>query len=275
MRRLLIAALVLAMTLGSALAEDYRGIWVGDGVAVEIWREDSALQCRAVFTEGDVAESWDYGACYEHNDGLECFGITRTRERLDDIWNVLEELSWSMNDICFAGFEPSEDGLTFTNEEMDAPLTLTRLDDTAKDPRSRALAFVGRWVGEDVSVRVEDHGVACLFTVTVPVEADVDWRWTYTCRYDPDIGRMDSVNVSPRKVITREANGDITEIEEDIYAEFRNRKKAAQAKKQAEGLQIGVHTAISTRATYTKGNTRSLDLGNEQKLAIMQMLRDD
>lgn len=219
MRRLLIAALVLAMTLGSALAEDYRGIWVGDGVAVEIWREDSALQCRAVFTEGDVAESWDYGACYEHNDGLECFGITRTRERLDDIWNVLEELSWSMNDICFAGFEPSEDGLIFTNEEMDAPLTLTRLDDTAKDPRSRALAFVGRWVGEDVSVRVEDHGVACLFTVTVPVEADVDWRWTYTCRYDPDSGRMDSVNVSPRKVITREANGDITEIEEDIYAE--------------------------------------------------------
>ena len=63
--------------------------------------------------------------------------------------------------------------------------------------------------------------------------------------------------------------------QEDIYAEFRNRKKAAQAKKQAEGLQIGVHTAISTRATYTKGNTRSLDLGNEQKLAIMQMLRDD
>lgn len=63
--------------------------------------------------------------------------------------------------------------------------------------------------------------------------------------------------------------------QEDIYAEFRNRKKAAQTKKQAEGLQIGVHTAISTRATYTKGNTRSLDLGNEQKLAIMQMLRDD
>ena len=63
--------------------------------------------------------------------------------------------------------------------------------------------------------------------------------------------------------------------QEDIYAEFRHRKKAAQAKKQAEGLQIGIHTTISTRATYTKGNVRSLDLSNEQKLAVMQMLRDN
>ena len=219
MKRFLIAAFVLAMTLGFALAEDYRGIWVGDGIAVEIWREDDALQCRAVFVEGDVGEVWDYSTCYENNDGLECFGITRTRERYDATWSALEELSWSMNDICFAGFEPTDDGLIFTDEEMDAPMTLTRLDEAAQDPRSRALAFVGRWVGEDVSVRVEDHGVACLCTVTVPAEADVDWRWTYTCLYDPDSGRMDSVNVSPRKVITREPNGDITEIEEDIYAE--------------------------------------------------------
>ena len=64
-------------------------------------------------------------------------------------------------------------------------------------------------------------------------------------------------------------------LKEDIYAEFRNRKKAVQAKTQSAGLPIGVHTAISTRATYTKGSSRSLDLGNEQKLAIMQMLRDD
>ena len=63
--------------------------------------------------------------------------------------------------------------------------------------------------------------------------------------------------------------------QEDIYAEFRNRKKAVQAKKEAEGLRIGMHAAISTRAAYTKGTTRSLDLGNEQKLAVMQMLRDD
>ena len=36
-----------------------------------------------------------------------------------------------------------------------------------------------------------------------------------------------------------------------------------------------IHNAISARAMYKKGNTRSLDLGNEQKLTVMQMLRDD
>ena len=63
--------------------------------------------------------------------------------------------------------------------------------------------------------------------------------------------------------------------QEDIYAEFRRRKTVLQEKKREEGLRIGVHTAISSGATYKKANTRSLDLGNEQKLAIMQMLRDE
>ena len=63
--------------------------------------------------------------------------------------------------------------------------------------------------------------------------------------------------------------------QEDIYAEFRRKKTVLQDKKREEGLRIGVHTAISAGAMYKKGNARSLDLGNEQKLAIMQMLRDD
>ena len=63
--------------------------------------------------------------------------------------------------------------------------------------------------------------------------------------------------------------------QEDIYAEFRRRKTVLQEKKREAGLRIGVHTAISAGATYKKANSRSLDLGNEQKLAIMQMLRDE
>ena len=63
--------------------------------------------------------------------------------------------------------------------------------------------------------------------------------------------------------------------QEDIYAEFRRKKTVLQDKKREESLRIGVHTAISAGATYKKANSRSLDLGNEQKLAIMQMLRDE
>ena len=63
--------------------------------------------------------------------------------------------------------------------------------------------------------------------------------------------------------------------QENVYAEFRRKKTVLQDKKREEGLRIGVHTAMSAGAMYKKANTRSLDLGNEQKLAIMQMLRDD
>ena len=63
--------------------------------------------------------------------------------------------------------------------------------------------------------------------------------------------------------------------QEDIYAEFRRKKNTLHEKRREESLRIGVHTAMSAGAMYKKGNTRSLDLGNEQKLAIMQMLRDD
>ena len=63
--------------------------------------------------------------------------------------------------------------------------------------------------------------------------------------------------------------------QEDIYAEFRRKKNTLHEKRQEDSLRIGINTAISSRTMYNKTNTRSLDLGNEQKLAIMQMLRDE
>ena len=63
--------------------------------------------------------------------------------------------------------------------------------------------------------------------------------------------------------------------QEDIYAEFRRRETVLGQKRREAGLRLGVHTALNAGAMYKKGNTRSLDLGNEQKLAIMQMLRED
>jgi len=61
---------------------------------------------------------------------------------------------------------------------------------------------------------------------------------------------------------------------EDIRAELRRNQSIIQNKRQKEDLRIGVHSAVSTRAMFTKGNPRSLELGNEQKMAVMQMLRD-
>ena len=63
--------------------------------------------------------------------------------------------------------------------------------------------------------------------------------------------------------------------QEDIYTEAHKKRKAHEDKKRENDYRIGVNSAISSRATYTKTNVRSLDLGNEQKLSVMQMLRND
>ena len=198
--------------------DDFLGMWSADGVVVEIWNENSDARCRAVFTDGDGnADVWDYDGCLYDQDEtlLQCMGVTRTRERLDPIWGVLEELSWSMNDMCFSGFAVSEDSLIFTDEALDSPITLTRLTGTEAGARYEALAFSGRWVSDSVTLRVEDHGVASLFTLTLPIDADTDHRWTYTCVYDADTGQMTSVSVSPRTVVTHQPDGGYIEVDED------------------------------------------------------------
>ena len=63
--------------------------------------------------------------------------------------------------------------------------------------------------------------------------------------------------------------------QEDVFADFRKRKATMHKKRIEEDFRIGVHTAMTAGATYKKGCSRSLDLGNEQKLAVMQLLRDD
>ena len=198
--------------------EDYLGVWVADGVAAEIWREDDSTHARVVFQDdGGDTTVWEYGACwYDPSEGaLECADVSRTRERFDPTLNALVELDWSLSDLCFSGFERTDGGLYFTDEALDVPIDLVRLEEAETGPRADALAFVGRWSGDAAELRVADHGSCCLFTVTVPVDTATRHRWTYTCLFDPDSGRMTSVSASALKVITLEADGTIVEIEED------------------------------------------------------------
>ena len=218
---LLACAITFAGAEGARGAADerYIGVWIANGIAVEIWREDEAIQCRAVLSDGgDESDIWEYAMCFyeESEDALQCYGVTRTRERFDSLLDAIEELDWSTDDLSLAELRQSEDGLLLTDDQLDAPVLLTRLADTEVTERNEALAFVGRWASESSALRVEDHGACYCFTVTVPVDDNTMHRWTYTCLYDSGSRCMASVNVSPRTVIIHEADGDTTEAQEDF-----------------------------------------------------------
>ena len=222
-------ALLLACVLAFAGAEAplepaYKsclGIWASDGIAMEIWQEDEMIQCRAVLTNCcEECDVWEYATCVydDTEDVLQCYGVTRTRERFDSLLDDIDELDWSTDDMSFAELRLSEEGLLFSDDGLDSPVVLTRLSDVEVTKRNEALAFVGHWTGESAALRVEDHGTCYLFTVTVPIDDVTSHRWSYTCLYDPGSGRIASVNVSTRTVITREADGRIVEIEEDYVS---------------------------------------------------------
>ena len=219
---LVLLAICFAFGARAEALEDYCGTWAADGAAVEIWTEDGEGQCRAVFVDDSgEAEIWQYGSCCrdESAPGLQCLSVTRTRERLDPLFDSLEELSWSMNDFATASLELSNGSLLFTDETMDAPIALTRLDDAPASERTRALAYLGKWSGEAGELWVEDHGVCCQFTVTVPVDEVTRHRWTYTCVYDAESGAMETRSISPLGIITLEADG-TSEVEEYNDAEL-------------------------------------------------------
>ena len=54
-------------------------------------------------------------------------------------------------------------------------------------------------------------------------------------------------------------------------------KKSDQKQKERreKNLRQGVYSATAVEHTYVKGGVRDGGLGNAQKLAVMQMLRDD
>ena len=223
----LLIAFMLACTIAFAGAEGSqdaayercRGIWVADGIAVEIWREGEAIQCRAVLTDGgEKSNIWEYHACVYDTagDALQCYGVTRTHERFDSLLGTIDELDWSMDDMSIAELQLSDNGLLFADDELDAPIALTRLSEAERAVRKEALAFVGIWNADSATLRVEDRGACYRFTVTLPNDDETSYRWTYTCLYDQDAGRMASVNISRRTLITRMANGDTVEVEEDF-----------------------------------------------------------
>ena len=225
--RLCIISILLVFTLASATAfagaeAGYPGIWVADGIAVEIWREDGATQCRAVFWDGgEESEIWEYSTCFydEAEDKLQCFGVTRTRERFDSVLGSIKALDWSMDDMNVAELRFSDDGLRFTDDKLDAPIVLTQLNKAERSRRNEALAYAGLWAGESCGLRAEDHGACYRFTVTLSMDSVTSHRWTYTCLFDPDSGRMASVGVSPMRIINLEADGGTSEVEEDNAAD--------------------------------------------------------
>lgn len=211
-------AIAGAEALQEAAYERCLGIWVSGGIAVEIWQEDEAIQCRAVHTDGgEECDIREYATCVydDTEDVLRCYGVTRTRERFDTLLDDIDELDWSMDDMSLAELRLSEGDLLFSDDGLDAPVALTRLGDAEVTERNEALAFVGHWTAESAALRVEDHGACYRFTVTVPIDDITSHRWTYICLFDSDGGRMSSVNVSPHTVVIREAYGGTTEIEED------------------------------------------------------------
>lgn len=52
-------------------------------------------------------------------------------------------------------------------------------------------------------------------------------------------------------------------------------KKQTTQKKQEQNLRQGIYSATAVEHTYVKGGVRDGGLGNAQKIAVMQMLRDD
>lgn len=212
--------LVLAMLAGCLAcahaqgANDYCGIWVARGMAVEIWSENGEARSRAVRTDGSGnADVWEYHACIRQKDALEFGGVSRTREHYDSRSGAIEELDWSLNDMAFSSFQLVDDALLFTDEALDAPVSLTRLTQDGSK-RAQALRYVGLWKGEAGEVRVEDHGTCAVVTVTVPVDEKTAHRWSYTCTYDSKNQRVISTSVSPLTIITKVSDG-TEEVQED------------------------------------------------------------
>ena len=177
--RFIVLALLGCLAFGAwARAEAidaFTGIWVADGVAAEIWREEEETHCRVVFPGED---------------------------------------DWSLNDMCFATMEATESGIRLRDDDRETTIDFVRLDADELGERGKALAFVGRWENESVTLRVEDHGVAYRFEITAPMDGGSRCKWSYTCRFDAEAGRMASVDVSNRRVITPTQEGGT--IEEDV-----------------------------------------------------------
>jgi hypothetical protein len=226
MKSLLSVLLAVIVLLGgaslwvSADAEGldaYLGFWTADGVRAQIWREDDELRCRVVFIRGDEdSDVWAFESCWydTENNTLRCGCVTRTHQHYDTLWDTLVETDWSLNDMPFSDFQVTQSGIRFTDEELEAPIDFKRLSEGDGGTWSKVLAYVGRWACEGVTLRVEDYGVACLFTVAVPLDGGRTGKWTYTCRYDVEGERMVSVDVSNRRLITPTADGGT--IEEEV-----------------------------------------------------------
>ena len=214
---LLLGCLAFGACAWAEAIDAYTGIWVADGVRAEIWREEEEPHCRVVFP-GEDGESviWAYSGCwYDKESGiLRLGGVTRTREHLDPLWDTLVEDDWSLNDMCFATLETTESGIRLRDDDRETTIDFVRLDAAEPGERGKALAFVGRWENESVTLRVEDHGVAYLFEIIAPMDGGSRCKWWYTCRFDAEAGRMVSVDVSNRRVITPTQEGGT--IEEDV-----------------------------------------------------------
>ncbi len=218
---LMVAVLLCGAFLGAGAeaggVEAFLGFWTADGVRAEIWREDDELRCRVVFIRGDEdSDVWAFDNCWydAESNVFRCGSVTRTHHHYDTLWETLQETDWSLNDMPFSDFQVSGAGIRFTDDNLEVPIEFKRLDGADGGTWGKTLAYVGRWTCEGTTLRVEDYGVAWLFTVAVPLDGGRTGKWAYTCRYDADGERMVSVDVSNRTLITPTADGGA--IEEEV-----------------------------------------------------------
>ena len=231
-----LAALILALAMiltGAALAENaaaerFCDTWVDTGVAVEIWQEDDAFQCRAVLGDGgNESTVLKYANCHYDaaTDRLICEDGTRAVETFDEASNELK------TDVKATGisaeflFANGQDALLWNDsEELGVNYTLRRETDAEADDFEDSRAFVGQWVCDRALIDIQPHnGDAFNVTITWGASATEQAQWHYACTYDADQKALNSYEPGSKSVVTYGEGGDPvnTQVEyEDGQASF-------------------------------------------------------
>lgn len=198
--------------------------WVDDGIALEIWvdESDNAFHCRGMLGDGgDVSDSIEYKACrYDvASESLICTDGVRTHEENGEA-TATDGLTASVF------FADGEDRLIWSDSEgLAQGFRLQRLTDAEAEDYAEAQAFAGRWgcgrTTIDIGGRDDD---AYDVTITWADSASEQAVWTYACAYDGAKKRLYSYEPGQKRLVTFAEDGDIQSTEtvyEDGAAAFR------------------------------------------------------
>lgn len=135
----LMGCILSAAGAGSDGVDRFCGVWTGEGVCVEIRREDEEILCRALFQKDDGSRDvWEYCACRydEGMDALECGGIIKRHEDYNGLLEEWTESDWLTDDFYSGRFEWAESvaGLMWSGDGLDTAVELIRWEDDGQTP---------------------------------------------------------------------------------------------------------------------------------------------